>query len=42
MMAVELRASLPESLQSAQIESQIQYLLNTGQGSQVFLPQIEG
>lgn len=38
----ELRAPLPASLQDAQTASMIQYLLDIGQGSQVFLPQIYG
>ena len=36
----ELRAPLPEALQDAQMASMIQYLLDVGQGSQLFLPQI--
>ena len=36
----ELRAPLPEALQDAQMASMIQYLLDIGQGSQLFLPQI--
>ncbi|MEZ4635361.1 MAG: sulfatase-like hydrolase/transferase [Caldilineaceae bacterium] len=34
----ELRAPLPAALQSAQTEAMIQYLLDIGQGSQIFLP----
>jgi len=36
----ELREPLPESLQGAQAASMIQYLLDIGQGFQVFLPQV--